>query len=41
MQTQFFLNCAQVNIIGPGGGNLDGYPFAKFPGAYDYMHPGK
>jgi len=40
MQTQFFLNCAQVNIIGPGGGSLDGYPFAKFPGAYDYMHPG-
>ena len=41
MQTQFFLNCAHVNIVGPGGGNLDSYPSAKFPGAYDYMDPRK
>ncbi|KAF2875411.1 hypothetical protein BDV95DRAFT_602847 [Massariosphaeria phaeospora] len=38
--TQFFINCAQVNIIGPGGGNMEGYSFAKFPGAYNYTDPG-
>jgi hypothetical protein len=41
MQTQFFMNCAHINVIGPGGGSLDGYPFVKFPGAYDYMDEGK
>ncbi|CAI6338965.1 unnamed protein product [Periconia digitata] len=37
---QWFVNCAQVNIIGPGGGSLKGYPFAKFPGVYDEKDPG-
>lgn len=41
MQTQWFINCAHINVIGPGGGTLDGYPFAKFPGSYDYMDSGK
>jgi len=30
---QYFINCALVNIIGPGGGTPTG--FAKFPGSYD------
>lgn len=40
MATQFFINCAHINVIGGGGGDLDNYPYAKFPGAYDYMDPG-
>ncbi|KAK4177322.1 family 61 putative glycoside hydrolase [Triangularia setosa] len=31
--SQWFINCAHVNIIGPGGGIPTG--FAKFPGTYD------
>jgi hypothetical protein len=27
--------------MGSGSGNLAGYPFAKFPGAYDMKDPGK
>ncbi|KAF1949124.1 hypothetical protein CC80DRAFT_279525 [Byssothecium circinans] len=37
---QWFINCAQVNIVGSGGGSLEGYPFAKFPGSYDKNDPG-
>ncbi|KAF2116012.1 hypothetical protein BDV96DRAFT_598796 [Lophiotrema nucula] len=32
--TQFYVNCAHVNIIGPGGGMPS--TFARFPGAYNY-----
>lgn len=39
-RTQFFLNCAHINVMGPGGGSLAGYPYAKFPGAYDQKDPG-
>lgn len=38
-QTQWFINCALVNIVGPGGGIPTG--FARFPGAYDPEDPGK
>ncbi|KAF2794919.1 lytic polysaccharide monooxygenase, partial [Melanomma pulvis-pyrius CBS 109.77] len=31
---QFYVNCAQIDLVGPGGGNPIG--FAKFPGSYDY-----
>lgn len=36
--TQFYVNCAQVNVIGPGGGTPKG--FVKFPGAYTPNTPG-
>ncbi|KAI0394196.1 glycosyl hydrolase family 61-domain-containing protein [Xylariaceae sp. FL0594] len=36
--TQWYVNCAQVNIIGPGGGTPTG--FAKFPGTYQVTDPG-
>ncbi|KAI1816928.1 lytic polysaccharide monooxygenase [Poronia punctata] len=36
--TQWYVNCAQVNIIGPGGGTPTG--FAKFPGTYEIDDPG-
>lgn len=36
---QFYVNCALVNIIGPGGGVPKG--FAKFPGTYKEEDPGK
>lgn len=39
--TQWYVNCAHVNIIGSGGGSLEGYDFAKFPGTYDIMDPGE
>jgi hypothetical protein len=35
--SQWFVNCAQVNIIGPGGGKPTG--FAKFPGSYKIDDP--
>ncbi|KAF2657037.1 lytic polysaccharide monooxygenase [Lophiostoma macrostomum CBS 122681] len=51
--SQFFLNCAQINVLPPsapnststgegkaGSASLEDYPYAKFPGAYDYMDPG-
>jgi hypothetical protein len=38
---QWFINCAQVNIVGSGGGSLERYPFAKFPGSYDKNDPGE
>jgi len=31
---EFYVNCAQVNIIGPGGGQFKPEDFARFPGAY-------
>lgn len=37
--SQWYVNCAQVNIIGPGGGTPTG--FARFPGTYDIKDPGK
>ncbi|KAM7186853.1 Glycosyl hydrolase family 61 domain containing protein [Naviculisporaceae sp. PSN 640] len=36
--SQWYVNCAQVNIIGPGGGTPTG--FARFPGTYDNKDPG-
>ncbi|KAK4206134.1 glycoside hydrolase [Rhypophila decipiens] len=36
--TQWYVNCAQINIIGPGGGTPTG--FARFPGTYDNKDPG-
>jgi hypothetical protein len=36
---QFYVNCAHVNIIGPGGGTTP-TEFAKFPGTYNYDMPG-
>ncbi|KAF2267774.1 hypothetical protein CC78DRAFT_489693 [Lojkania enalia] len=38
--TQWYVNCAHINIIGPGGGSIQGYDFAKFPGTYVIMDPG-
>lgn len=35
---QWYVNCAHVNIIGPGGGKPTG--FAKFPGTYTEDDPG-
>ncbi|KAF2020040.1 lytic polysaccharide monooxygenase [Aaosphaeria arxii CBS 175.79] len=31
--TQFYIACAQVDVLGPGGGVPE--PLVKFPGAYD------
>ncbi|KAK4035332.1 glycosyl hydrolase family 61-domain-containing protein [Parachaetomium inaequale] len=36
--SQWYVNCAHVNIIGPGGGTPTG--FAKFPGTYEIDSPG-
>ena len=36
---QFYINCALVNIIGPGGGVPKG--FARFPGTYKEEDPGE
>jgi hypothetical protein len=36
---QFYVNCALINIIGPGGGTPTG--FAKFPGTYQTDDPGE
>ncbi|KAI0408348.1 lytic polysaccharide monooxygenase [Xylaria palmicola] len=36
--TQWYVNCAHVNIIGPGGGTPT--EFAKFPGTYNTTDPG-
>jgi hypothetical protein len=37
--SQWYVNCAHVNIIGPGGGTPTG--FARFPGTYVDNGPGK
>lgn len=31
---EFYVNCAHVNIIGPGGGQFKSEDFVKLPGAY-------
>jgi hypothetical protein len=36
---QFYINCALVNIIGPGGGTPT--EFVRFPGTYQDEDPGK
>ncbi|KAF2469273.1 uncharacterized protein BDR25DRAFT_229129, partial [Lindgomyces ingoldianus] len=36
---QFYVNCAHVNVMGPGGAGTP-TEFAKFPGTYDLMDPG-
>ncbi|KAF2180124.1 lytic polysaccharide monooxygenase [Zopfia rhizophila CBS 207.26] len=36
--SQWYVNCAHINVIGPGGGMPTGS--AKFPGAYDLEDPG-
>ncbi|KAF2866099.1 glycoside hydrolase [Massariosphaeria phaeospora] len=36
--TQWYVNCAQVDIVGSGGGTPSG--FAKFPGSYKIDGPG-
>jgi hypothetical protein len=36
---QFYINCAFVNIIGPGGGTPT--EFVRFPGSLQDEDPGK
>ncbi|KAH6614508.1 glycosyl hydrolase family 61-domain-containing protein [Chaetomium sp. MPI-SDFR-AT-0129] len=36
--SQWYVNCAHINVIGPGGGTPTG--FAKFPGTYTVDSPG-
>lgn len=36
--TQWYVNCAHINVIGDGGGTPAG--FARFPGTYSIDHPG-
>lgn len=36
--TQQFINCAHVEVTGPGGGTPG--PTIKFPGGYDITDPG-
>ena len=38
-ELQWYINCAHVNIIGPGGGTPT--EFARFPGTYTDDDPGK
>ena len=42
-KTQWFINCALVNIHGPNPAVKPGTPqgFVKFPGAYDPEDPGE
>jgi hypothetical protein len=35
---QWYVNCAQINVVGPGGGTPTN--FAKFPGTYQATDPG-
>jgi len=37
---QFYVNCAFVNIMGPGGGDPSSAGFARFPGTYKPEDPG-
>jgi hypothetical protein len=37
--SQWYVNCAHVNIVGPGGGSPT--EFAKFPGTYVVDEPGE
>lgn len=36
-ETQWYVNCAHLEIKGPGGGTPG--PMVKFPGAYDVWDP--
>ncbi|KAF2121554.1 glycosyl hydrolase family 61-domain-containing protein [Lophiotrema nucula] len=36
--TQFYIACAQIEVMGPGGGTPG--PLVRFPGAYKYEDPG-
>ena len=38
--TQWYVNCAHVNVMGPGGGDLRTAGTAKFPGTYEISDPG-
>ena len=38
-ETQFYIACAHVNVIGPGGGKPT--DFVRFPGAYNASDPGE
>jgi hypothetical protein len=38
---QFYVNCAFVNIMGPGGGDPSSAGFARFPGTYKPEDPGE
>jgi hypothetical protein len=38
--TQWYVNCALINVHGSGGGVLP-TELVKFPGAYDVDDPGK
>jgi hypothetical protein len=37
--TQFYIECAQIDVVGPGGGRPE--PLVKFPGAYDLRDRGE
>ncbi|KAF6831630.1 glycosyl hydrolase family 61 [Colletotrichum plurivorum] len=37
---QFYMECAQLNVINPNGGSTSGAKFVKFPGAYNAKHRG-
>lgn len=37
--TQQYINCAHIEIVGPGGGTPG--PAVKFPGAYSLDEPGE
>jgi hypothetical protein len=39
LDVQYWVNCALVNVIGPGGGKPSG--FAKFPGTYNETDEGE
>jgi hypothetical protein len=41
-ESQWYVNCAHVNIIGAGGGEIPtDYAYAKFPGTYKAGDPRK
>ncbi|KAF6806010.1 glycosyl hydrolase family 61 [Colletotrichum plurivorum] len=37
---QFYMECAQINVVNPNGGSSSGAERVKFPGAYSATHPG-
>ncbi|KAF2794320.1 lytic polysaccharide monooxygenase [Melanomma pulvis-pyrius CBS 109.77] len=38
--TQWYVNCAHIEVRGPGGGDPAPFTTAKFPGTYKIEHPG-
>lgn len=38
---QSYINCAQINVIGPGGGSPESAGTARFPGTYTSEDPGE